>query len=944
MEKAMRLAGLSRTLMISDTGTMTPSRPSWLRAAATTLAATIGGVWMRRIMAIGLFGAALSAQGAGMDQLAGQPADISSSAYHYRADRKPAENPPEAWILMIQYAGLPYTSPVQADHPLVQKALCGLLWEEVRRVKRIELVWPADAKDKPLASEVALAHLDSDDKNSHTWWNPRTVKEAASPEVSADGRTYAFSLPADTWGVVAAIKGEKNARQFAVPAMRAYGSETWKKLDIEIEWGFESSRAKEDYDGRLEGYDALLGDVQPLAGDAATKMTGAAQWKSSGGQAGRRGVRLSALYIGVSPPPRVWPYTTVAEDVPRSLINVWTKSGSFTFQVSDLDRGPIYASEYGFYVRSAAHRPTAAEFVRDLAGRKLQTIRQQTRQHPEPTWEQAVRAFHPQIKELPPHPKPDFEPPMQVEVPCERLTAQWKLGAWHILRHTAKTPEGKWFFNDHPFGILAAETYMILRALDLQGMHKEAADGLDQWLSLPMQPKAQPGGWQGTPRCPDDRPYGNFSSGHGCFTHAVGPKGVGGHMDGAHCFGPGAIAYTMCEHWGLTADTAWLKTHAPRMKANADWVLGQRKLLAEILPNGQQLASRGLQPAHVVTPDSGSMHMQFYETEAYYWLAVQRMADMLATIDPVEARRYAEAAQAYRRDLVAAAQRSIALMPVTQVRDGTFRSFIPFSPYVRGFASTAWGWKRCHGHVGAIYWDTVQSATPLISPSGLLPFDDPRVQGHLDVLEDRLLLENGKVKARKSDFDPDRDWFAHASFQYQCGLERHANLHLDADDIPCFLRSFYNQYAVDILPGNGYTFREHTTGGPPDKIYEESCFLERFRNMLAMEIGDALWLARGTPRAWLAQGKKISVKNAPTHFGTLAYEIVSDADNGKISATIEIPSRKPPTEVVIRFRHPNATPIKSVVVNGGPWTEFAKDKETIVLKGLAGRVAITAGY
>jgi hypothetical protein len=415
-------------------------------------------------------------------------------------------------------------------------------------------------------------------------------------------------------------------------------------------------------------------------------------------------------------------------------------------------------------------------------------------------------------------------------------------------------------------------------------------------------------------------------------------------MDGAHSMGPGAIAYALDEHYRLTGDSAWLKTHAPRIKANADWILSQRKLLAEILPGGDRLASKGLQPGHVVTPDSGNMQMQFYETEAYYCLAVQRASEMLAPIDPAESRRMAEAAAAYRRDLLAAAERSFALMPVTRVGDGTHRSFLTFSPYVRGFASTAWGWKRCHGHVGAIYWDTVQSATPLFSPAGLLPLSDPRVQGHLDVLEDRLLLENSKVRNRKADFDAERDWFAHASFQYQCGLERHANLHLDADDIPCFLRSFYNQYAVDILPGNGYTFREHTTGGPPDKIYEESCFLERFRNMLAMEISDTLWLARGTPRAWLAQGKKIAVKNAPTHFGTLAYEVVSDVDNRKINATIELPSRNAPKQVVLRFRHPKSAPMKSVTVNGKEWEDFDTEKETIALKGLAGTIAVTAKY
>ncbi|MCE9567985.1 MAG: hypothetical protein K8U57_38785 [Planctomycetes bacterium] len=108
--------------------------------------------------------------------------------------------------------------------------------------------------------------------------------------------------------------------------------------------------------------------------------------------------------------------------------------------------------------------------------------------------------------------------------------------------------------------------------------------------------------------------------------------------------------------------------------------------------------------------------------------------------------------------------------------------------------------------------------------------------------------------------------------------------------------------------------------------------------------GQSLWLARATPRAWLEQGKKISVKNAPTHFGTVAYELVSDADNGKTSATIELSSRKAPKEVVLRFRHPKSAPIKGVTVNGKAWTEFNKDNETNTLKGLTGNVAVTTQY
>ncbi len=414
-------------------------------------------------------------------------------------------------------------------------------------------------------------------------------------------------------------------------------------------------------------------------------------------------------------------------------------------------------------------------------------------------------------------------------------------------------------------------------------------------------------------------------------------------MDAVHAMGPGAITFTIAEHFALTGDLAWLRANAPRIRANAEWILRQRRFLSESLPGGRRLASKGLQPAQVVTPDSMSMHMQFYETEAYYWLAVRRTAEMLRCIDPAAGARMAAEAEAYRRDLLAAVERSIALTPVVPVRDGTYRSFIPFAPYVRGFAAGAWGWRRCQGHVGAIYWDTVQSADPLISPAGLLAPDDPRVQGHLDVLEDRLLLENEKVAARTPGFDAAKHWFSHASWQYQCGLERHANLHLAADDVPSFLRSMLNQYAVDIMPGE-YTFREHTTGGPPDKIFEEACFLERFRMMLVMEEGDRLWLARATPRAWLEQGKRIAVTNAPSHYGLTSYEIVSDVEHDTIRARIHLPDRARPDEVLLRVRHPRAKRMRAVTVNGSNWTAFDKDEEIIRLRALTGVVAIEARY
>jgi hypothetical protein len=208
----------------------------------------------------------------------------------------------------------------------------------------------------------------------------------------------------------------------------------------------------------------------------------------------------------------------------------------------------------------------------------------------------------------------------------------------------------------------------------------------------------------------------------------------------------------------------------------------------------------------------------------------------------------------------------------------------------------------------------------------------------------------------------------------QVGHECHWKLYLLCDDVPLFLRAMYNGYVANIRPwqddnigswpqksGYGfsggqlrsgsvegrpasYVFCEHPRSADFEKVFEEAAFIERVRSMLVMEIGDTLWLARATPRAWLEQGKKIAVNGAPTYFGTVAYEIVSDVDNGKINATVEIPARKAPASVILRLRHPKSAPIQAVTVNGQPSTAFNKGMETIELKGLSGAVTVSVSY
>ncbi len=901
--------------------------------------------------AAGVLAANTPIQSGSLDVLVGQPADIAPSAYEFRADRKPEENAPESWLALMHFAGMPLQRPLDIHEPVLRPVLRGLLWEEIRPLQRLELEWPATAKRRPAPEDLRITTLDSQSPSSSWWNNLRAVAKPVAASVSGDGGTYGYALDAQTCGVLVSLANGKNASDFDVPTVRALVAEPWKKMELDIEWGCADSTAALDYSGRISAYDGQLDGLRPLEGDSTTILKDAGSWRSSGKSTARRGLHLGLLYMGTSRWRAVQPFTSQPEDVARTIVSVWTASGNVSFLAADLERGPILAPEYGFFIRRtsslatlpvpdatpapvaaalAAHVASAREFITQLEARKLSTIRQRTRAHEEQTWEGAVSALC--GANLPPQPKPPAgsEPTMQVEVPSGRLVAQWNLGAWHLARHAVADDKGRLHFNDHPYGILGAETYLVLAALDVMGSHKAAEDGLEQWLSAAA----------------DDPPVGRFSEGKGCLSHAEGPDGLGGNMDVVHAFGPGSIGWALTEHYRMTGDKEWLRAAAPRIQASADWMLRQRRWLAAQIPGGERLWCKGLVPALQVTPDSGGLWMQFYEAEAYYWVSVAHFAAALGEIDAGAGAKLGAEAEDWRKDSVAAIERSIALSPVVLVRDGTYHSIIPFACYVRGSATNAWGFGRegSGEHVGPLYWDTVQSAAALVSPAGLLSPSDVRVQGYLDVLEDRLLLENPNLPRRTPGYDPDRDWFAHAGWQYQGGLERTSNMHLAADDVPVFLRSFLNGYAIDILPASEYVFNEHAIHGPPDKIFEEAAFLERFRMLLVMEDGASLWLARATPRAWLEQGKRIAVKHAPTHFGDVDYEIVSDVGHGKITATVELPSRRAPKEVRLRLRHPKSAKLAGVLVNGKDWKDFDVGEECVRLHDLAGTVHVEAQY
>lgn len=821
----------------------------------------------------------------------GQAVDLAPFGYAYR--KGVANNPSETkWLLPYLKFGFNNCS-----------LLCGFLWEETHALDRVEVEFPSVAL--PDAKELKMV------SNGYHWWvNVGDIlASAAQPIVTPRGTTiYTFqSVSKGSVKSEAKLYVTYNGANpsIGVPVVRVYseGKRWGKPQEVEIEWAFD--RAGKAYDGRIEAYDGFVGKIAPLEGGNGIKLAGEHHWRESAESKGRRGIR-----------------TTVYGAADRSAnITVWTGCGTITFAPADLANGPILVPSMGVFIALAGSGVTARQFQEKLATEKKETIRQRVRKHAEQSWAGAMGTFY-QLDKLPAFPVPPMETPMQIDVPEKELVAQWRLGAWHLTRHAKK-------INDRMYGIsiwpgacyLAIESWQVIKALDLMGMHEIAEKGLNYWI---------------------------FAEEHGfnpAFSDNNGYLIRNEAYDMRHSVGHGNIMETAAIHRRLTDNKSWFKEAAPILKRACEWTIRQRKYW-----NNQVARENwfyGLLPP-VSTGDFSTEGQVFYISSLAYYGGLKTVAEVLAANGVDGAGELLKEAGDWRRDLRVVAERSANLSRVVLTGDGTYRRYIPFEPYLR---MPAWDSRMSMSRD----WLEINFSSLWFAKEGVYDVHELIIQEMLDVVEERMLKLNafGDRNPAPARLGPPLEklasedaWFDTGGCFLQVGWHSHPGLYLISDDIPLFLRAMYNSYAADIVPAQGYIFYEHTFGsaGALDKTFEEAAFLERVRMMLVMEDDNLLWLARATPRVWLNQGQKIGVKNAPTFFGTLSYEIVSDVDNGHITATVQIPSRSAPESVFLRFRHPKSASIKSAEVNGKPWTDFDKEKETICLKGLSGQIIVKANY
>lgn len=89
---------------------------------------------------------------------------------------------------------------------------------------------------------------------------------------------------------------------------------------------------------------------------------------------------------------------------------------------------------------------------------------------------------------------------------------------------------------------------------------------------------------------------------------------------------------------------------------------------------------------------------------------------------------------------------------------------------------------------------------------------------------------------------------------FQANFQNPVLAYLPRHEIPAAMRNLDNHFVTCHYPGaNAFTEEYHQRvhgSGPFYKVPDEARFLNRLRDMLAPEEGDALWLASRTPRRW----------------------------------------------------------------------------------------------
>jgi hypothetical protein len=390
----------------------------------------------------------------------------------------------------------------------------------------------------------------------------------------------------------------------------------------------------------------------------------------------------------------------------------------------------------------------------------------------------------------------------------------------------------------------------------------------------------------------------------GCFSDVTNITGDGSDASWSCC--NGWALWAMAEHARLTHDSGWIDKHKQQILDGCEWIRRERRFSKEEPDN----PCAGLIYGKFCDdlPDRGKVSGigYFTYTDAISYMGLHEMGGLLAEWGHPEGEPWLREAELYRQDIIAALDRL------------TDKSQNPW--YVPWMLSAP-------KYMDRYFYD---AGGPIFLATGrVLPGDDERIQNVIRWIIDRT--HHGSVEDSAASFKSPGS----GAMFYSEDL---AIVLLELGRVEDFLRIFYTLLAADISHET-FTTCEWRSNTQPH-VNSIASLIRMFRTMMIQERDGGLYLLQGTPRRWMGQGKRVSITEAPTWYGTLSLEATSNLADRQVKAQLVVPERIGSTPIHLRLRLPDGRRVEKVQVNGREHPGL--EGEWIILKGFRGKADIVA--
>ncbi len=372
----------------------------------------------------------------------------------------------------------------------------------------------------------------------------------------------------------------------------------------------------------------------------------------------------------------------------------------------------------------------------------------------------------------------------------------------------------------------------------------------------------------------------------------------------------------------LTRDRKWVTDHQPLWDKEINVILNGREKDTGLLPRERYC---------------GDIATQVYSlnSNANCWRALRDMSVVLEDLGEHDrAKQLATTAAAYRKVLLEAIEKA-------KRRDVT----PPFLPVALS------GEEELHDPIFQTrmggYWDLMIN---YILGSGVFPYNSRTADEVLKYLQTKGGLCMGMTRVTYG-----AGWWVGAPKINDLYGMRYALLLLERDEPDRALVCFYGKLAQGFTRDT-FIDGEASSIGPldprgrqfylPPNSAGNASFLEQLRYILVGDYDlnddgkpDTLRLLFATPRSWLADGKTIEIKNAPTTFGNLSLAVKSELNRGEVTAQIDLPAGAR-DKTLLRLRLPDGYAVQSASAAGKELS--VEHGENIDLTGLSGHVGLVA--